>query len=294
MTKTIIPISLLALSFSLQSSMAITLITGDSNSVDITEITYTRNGSDFTQSSSATTITATNDSIFLKNTKINDNGTIKDLKFHNIGGTISNVNLTSAANGVGVVKNGVRTDISDGVAPYVEVLTGILNDVDINNYAYYDNIELGNLPNAGVPDFDIRFSYPFKLGDYIAVTERNGNTYFNLTALDINGNVISDAQILQFNSSTGSLNTSGEPGGYDWNLGFTSASYFSAQPQWMTIAKVELFDTNTEVYGFRIDNNGEADIKFFGLSQTSFVPEPSSAALLGLATLVFLARRKRS
>jgi len=277
---------------SVANMYAQTLITGNSNSVNITEVVYERNNLDVIQTSSATSITNTNDSIFLKNATINDNGTVKNLKFFNDGGVISNVNFTANTTGVGVINNGVITSIeNDGLASYTTALAGILNDTNINNYAFYDAVS--NIPPSGMSDFDILFANAFRSTDYIAVTERNGNTFFDLTALDVNGNVIVDADILQFNSSTGSLNTSGSAGGYDWNTGFANTNYEDDQPQWMTIASAGLFNTSTEVYGFRIDNNGEADVKFFGISDTPFVPEPSSTALLGLGALTFLIRRKR-
>ena len=72
------------------------------------------------------------------------------------------------------------------------------------------------------------------------------------------------------------------------------------------MAKVDKFFEGTNVssqpvFGFRIDNNGGADVKFFGLSDDSFynnpinpllIPEPSAALLCGMGALALL-RRKR-
>ncbi len=145
------------------SLSAQTLITGDSNSVDITELTYERNGSTIVQSLSASSVTNTDDPVYLRNAKINDGGTIKDLQFFNIGGTIQNVNFSSNATGVGVINNGAITSIAaDGLANYTVALEGILNDTNINNYAFYDGV--GNIPPAGTSDFDIQFANPFRAG----------------------------------------------------------------------------------------------------------------------------------
>jgi hypothetical protein len=47
------------------------------------------------------------------------------------------------------------------------------------------------------------------------------------------------------------------------------------------------------VFGFRVDNDGEADVKFVGFSGNSPIPEPSSALLSALSVLGLMLRRKR-
>lgn len=281
-------------------------ITGSQNNADIIQAVYSKNGQEITQTSSASGVEATNDQIFLQSLTVNGGGTQKVLSHFNFDAQITNVNFSEDVTGVGVVKGGQLTsinpinispDLQEGVDPANNTVTGLdnfvgalqttLTDSDINNYFFYDEIVDTELPDSSTADFDIMFANPFLADDFIAVTERNGNTDFQITALDINGNLIAGATTLEFDSADGSK------GGYDWNTGYSTTNYRSTQSQWLTVASAGLFGTDEAVYGFRVDNGGGADVKFFGISDTSFVPEPSSTLLLGLGSLSLLIRRKR-
>lgn len=278
------------------------LVTGEQHNAAISQAVYIIDGQEVIQNADATSISATNDQILLKSLTVDDNGTLKTLNHFNFDGTISNVNFTGTESAIGVVSGGVVTTINalptlaegvknvTGLEEYKAALQTTLTNSNINNYAIYDtpNADAATLDgvNAAGFDFDINFANPFLADDFIAVAERNGNTFFELMALDINGNVITDANILRFDSE------SGGPGGYDFNTGFATANYIPSQPQYITVASASLFGVD-EVYGFRVDNDGGADIKFFGISDTTFVPEPSSTLLLGLGGLTLIARRKK-
>lgn len=129
-------------------------------------------------------------------------------------------------------------------------------------------------PPAGIPDYDIQFVNPWHEADYILVMERWGNTFFELTPLDATGEPIAEANVLRFGYPTGTPYTL-----YDWNTGYANAIYETAQAYAFTVAKASKFFEGTTVpaqdrlvYGFRIDNDGEADVKFFGLEAGDVEP----------------------
>lgn len=274
------------------------------NNVPISSVAYSIDGSIVTQTSEATGVsTRRNGSVFVQSVNVNDGGTTKSLNaFNTLGGVVRNVNLTSSTFGVGVFDNGVKTTTSD-LSAFSSSLAGITQDTDLLNYSYYDGS--GNLPNSSTSDYDLLFARGFESNDFILVSERDGNTFFSVVPLDINGNVISGANTLRFGGAT----TLGTHLAYDWNSGYASETYIDQQSFGFSVAKVDKFFENTQissqtVFGFRIDNNGDADVKFFGLSDTSFannphnpgvlstVPEPSTAVLSLLGLLAAFRRRR--
>jgi hypothetical protein len=196
---------------------------------------------------------------------------------------------------VGVFDNGTITTTSN-LAAYQAALAATTQDTDLLNYSFYDGVS--NMPAGGVHDYDMLFERAFNPQDHILVSERWGNTYFTLRALDATGNPISGANLLRFGYPTGSAYTL-----YDWNSGYASSTYINSQAFAFTVAETSLFFNGTSVapqpvFGFRVDNDGEADVKFFGLSDNSFadnpaIPEPSAFLLACGAMVAVFSRRRR-
>jgi hypothetical protein len=138
--------------------------------------------------------------------------------------------------------------------------------------------------------------------DYLVITERNGNTFFKVTPLGMDGLPIASTNELLF----GGLPTDPANGPgysrYQWNSGYAAAGNFPTQAQAFTaISALKFFEgtgtTPVPIKGFRIDNDGEADVKMIIMSETSFenrvIPEPSTF-LMGLgAGLMFAFSRTR-
>ena len=112
-------------------------------------------------------------------------------------------------------------------------------------------------------------------------------------------------------SSRVSCGTFGGAGGgsysvYQWNSGYAAQTNQPTQAQAFSVASVSKFfegtsETPGPVYGFRIDNDGEADTKIVVMSGNSFsdnplnpmlVPEPS-VFLMSLAGGLFLLGARR-
>lgn len=162
-------------------------------------------------------------------------------------------------------------------AGFLNALVGVSTSADLMQY-----INVG--ADGSTPIWDTQFSSTVGLNtsDYIFVEERNGNTDFTLTALDLAGNVIAGAAILEF-----------DDGSYQWDIGLKNTLDESAivQTQEISVVSIDLFNTTTDIGGFRVNDPGGADVKFF---IGSAIPEPSSVTLLGISSLALLLRRKRS
>ena len=267
------------------------------NNKPITSVVYEVDGNTVVQSAEANGVSVNrNQPVYLKSVTINQGGSPVALdSFNSLGATVSNINFSVSTSGVGVFDNGTITTTSN-LAAYQAALAATTQDTDLLNYSFYDGVS--NMPPGGVSDYDMLFQRAINPEDHILVSERWGNTYFTLRALDANGNYIAGTNLLRFGHPTGSAYTL-----YDWNSGYASSTYQSSQAFAFTVAGSSLFFAGTAVapqpvFGFRVDNDGEADVKFFGLSDNSFadnpiIPEPSSSVLLLGGLLALLSRRKR-
>lgn len=199
--------------------------------------------------------------------------------------------------------------MSAGKAAFDARLAQSTQNANILDYIYYDG---GNTTPAASFDFDLLFFRAFEANDAFLIQERDGNTFFRVDPLGADGNVIPQANSLVFGGNTdASPEVSGASRArYDWNTGYTLSNYRSNQPIVFTVVLAGQFFEGTNiapedqiVYGFRVDNNGKADVKFFGLSDDPFddnpinplIPEPASFAFLlaGAAGIIAGLRRRR-
>ncbi len=287
------------------SSKAVTInVLPGVNNVPITRVIYGIPGSpDVVQTSSAVgvAVTPADTAIDVKSVRVNNNGLLVDLNFVNTqGATVMNVNPELATiSGVGVFNHGSTTNSNGpgGLAAFNTALAATASDFDLRNFCFYDYLLPSN-PTPTVPDYDIIYSVPMELTDFLVVSERNGNTYFEVTPLKEDGTPFEFANKLLFGGSGGAPYTV-----YDWNSGYAAAGNEPTQAQAFSVASAaKFFEGTTEtpgpIYGFRIDNDGQADVKMVVISNTPFenrlVPEPSTALLsLGTALLFSFSRSRR-
>jgi hypothetical protein len=267
----------------------IDVLPGSHNNL-ITRVTYEVDGEIIIQDTPAVGVSVNrNGEVYLKSVTVNDGATTRVLESHNsLGAAVTNIALTPATEGVGVFNNGVITRTSN-IPSFASALAATTQDTDLLNYCFYDFVD--GMPGVGVADYDLLFQRSLEPTDYVLVAERWGNTYFTLRALDAGGEVITGANTLRFGYPTGGAYTN-----YDWNSGYASSSYVTDQAMAFTVTSVSKFFEGTtvtprDVSGFRVDNDGEADVKFLGLSRV--VPEPSSAFLTAVGALACAIRRKR-
>ncbi|MBT8326696.1 MAG: hypothetical protein KJP21_03170, partial [Bacteroidia bacterium] len=267
--------------FQFNSDAQFNVIQGTHN-IPITQLNMTRNGTVVVQNSGNLSTIATTDAIILDSIIINDGGTSVTLdEFISGGAYIANNNFSSSVTGVGVYNQGTEVLASNQTAWETE-MEGVANDANLLHYLFYDGST--NVPSGA--DFDVRWARGLTNDEYIVVSERDGNTYFTITPLGPDGNVISGARSLRFGFQTGTTSSNGN-NRYDWNFRYSSQGRSGTQPQYMSVVDVSLFNTSQPIYGLRIDNNGDADVKFYGMSPDSTNDNPINPKVPGIIGNIF-------
>lgn len=305
-------IYLIACSPSLARGAVINLMPG-ANNVAIQQLTLLIGGTPEVQTTEATGVTHTGDNaVLVQSVRITDGGPV-DLTFFNTEAAAAvNVNTElSTISGVGVFDNGVVTTSSGaGHQAYADAFAAASLNTDLRNFAYHDYLSPGPT-TLGRADLDLLFYRALNLDDYILVSERWGNSSFTVTALMADGNPYPNANVLRLGGSGGTFGVGYEV--HDWNTGYAAATNVPSQAQALTMFSTQKFfeDTNAPgtqlpsagpVYGLRIENMDEADVKIMGISANSFldnpvnpqvVPEPSSALMILLGSAFVIGSRKR-
>lgn len=301
--KTAIKVGSLCLFVQCAQGQAIIDILPGTNNVPILSVNFTVDGNTVNQTSEATSVeTRRDESVFLNSVTVSSSGGSTVLNsFNTLGGTVTNLNISPTATGVAVFDNGVVTEISNTSA-FQTSLANITQDTDLLNFSLYD--DTSGLPDSSTSDYDLLFARGLESDDFVLVSERNGNTFFTIVPLDGQGEVIAGANSLRF----GGGETLGAHLAYDWRSGFATESVFPDQDFGFSVASVEKFFEGTDVeeqtvFGFRIDNDGDADVKFFGLSDNAFtdnpfnpnptvIPEPTTVLLSAISSLLLFRRRR--
>lgn len=246
-----------------------------------------------------------NTPVTIKSMRLNNGGLIVDLNFVNsVGATVLNVNPQLASiSGLGVFNHNNATIASNGpggLTAFATALSSTFSNSNLRNFSYYDF--LSTPPTAGVPDYDVLYTQPMLPTDYIVITERNGNTFFRVTPLGMDGQPIASANVLLFGGLVTDLPNGPGYSRYQWNSGYAAAGNFPTQAQAFTATSAMKFFEGTGVTpvpikGFRIDNDGEADVKIIIMSDSSFetrvIPEPSTFWMGLTAILLMVCSRKR-
>jgi hypothetical protein len=299
-------ILLLACVPSLSRAAVINLMSG-ANNVAIQQLTLLVGGSTVVQTTEATGVNHTGDNeVLVKSVRITDGAPVELTFFNTEAAAAVNVNPElSGIAGVGMFNNGVvTTSLADGHQAYADAFAAASLDTDLRNFGYHDYLSPGPT-TPGTPDLDLLFYRALNLDDYILVSERWGNSSFTVTALMADGNPYPDASILRLGGSGGNPGVGYEV--HDWNTGYAAATNIPSQAQALTLFSVAKFfeaqgSNGGPVYGLRIENAGEADVKIMGISDNTFldnpvnpkvVPEPSGMLLALTSCMVLLGLRRR-
>jgi len=315
------PLCAVTLLAGIASSSAATLnVLPGVNNIPITQVTYDISGSNVVQTApvpasagngnGVTPGVLSNDPVVVKSLVVNHAGQLVDLNFVNaVGAVITNINPQLASiTGIGVFNHGgliptvfTQGQIS-GIPAFSSALASTFSNLNLRNFAYSDTANFRTptdfiSPTNGLPDYDVLYTQPMQPTDYIFLSERNGNSSFEVTALKQDGTPFAEANKLRFGGEGGNPYTV-----YDWNSGISSVGYYVTQAQAFSVVSAKKFFEGTTlaeapVFGFRIDNNGDADVKLAVVSNTSFenrlIPEPSSFIMSLIMGLVFVFSRKR-
>lgn len=234
---------------------------------------------------------------------LNVNGGVETQNTPATGATVgvTSATLQSLTIGAGVLDNfdfATPTIVSNGTnffptsgQPNIEVLTptgpiGIEDSDFLAELAQtYTNGDLVNYLRVDgtnlQPSWDVIYNEVLNTNDFLIFEERNGNTTFTIDVLDDTGNLIADANTLSFDGNS-----------YQWSIGYSNIDDpFGAQPQVLGVIDFDLFGTSTPIGGFRVNNTGNADFKFFVGSLA--IPEPGTGGSILLISLLGWARRRR-
>lgn len=180
---------------------------------------------------------------------------------------------TSGAPGIQVLTPTGAVDVTDG--NFLATLAETHANGDLVNYLRVDG-------GSFTPQWDILYGQAVNSDDFLVFEERDGNTTFTVEPLDINGDPIAGSDTLSFDSAS-----------YQWSIGLSNAlDPNGSQPQVLGVLDFDLFGTSTPIGGFRINDTGNADFKFF--IGTLAIPEPGSGVVIALLSLCGLRRRRRS
>lgn len=206
---------------------------------------------------------------FLDSITLSDSTVLSNFSF--LTPTIINADFPNSG-AIEVFSNGSAIGVND--TGFLSALGSVHSNGDLASYIRVDG-------SSGNSAWDLDYSQAIDTSGYFIVEERNGNTNFSLTALDVNGDVIGDT--LRFDAPS-----------YQWD---TSIKHYldpnnNDQTQELSVIDLSLFNTSADVYGFRVVNTGNADFKF-SFASTTAVPEPVSLFLPMAAILAISMRRKR-
>lgn len=273
------------------------------NNQPISRVVYEVDGDTVVQNSEADRVVEIgNSSVFLKSVT----ATGPELTYFNISlAKAVNVNpgLTGLSN-IGVFNNGANTPSTSGLLSYANAFANTSMDTNIRNYGYHDFGSEWPLDPA-VADADLLFAKAMNPSDSLLVSERWGNSSFQLLALAADGNPIVGANELRIGGSNEDV-----PVGYtvhDWNTGYAAQSNRNTQAQTLTMFTITKFFEGSglaeqAVYGLRIFNSDDADIKLLGISDDTFdnnpdnpqvIPEPSALLLAMTGALALALKRSR-
>jgi hypothetical protein len=282
-------------------------LTPSSNNIAIEQLLLLVNGAPVLQTTEAGGVTSTGDNpVIVTSVRVTDGAPV-DLKFfNNHGAAAVNVNpQLSTISGVGVFDGGtVITSKNQGHQAYGDAFAAASQNTNLRNFAYHDYLSPGPT-NPAVADLDLLFFRALNLDDYVLMSERWGNSSFSVTALKADGTAYANANVLRLGGSGGAFGVGYQV--HDWNTGYAAATNQPSQAQALTLFSVEKFFEGTNglagpVYGLRIHNVGEADVKVMGISNNTFadnpqnpmlVPEPSTCLIAFIGIAILASSRKR-
>jgi len=179
--------------------------------------------------------------------------------------SVSNLNIPDRARDgdVRVKRSGkVVSDLGDreenggGRSKFAQEVEKTLRSKNLRDYIDYSSGSRSRMDSDH--DFDVSFS-PLTNDDFLVVMERYGNSTFDLRPLDATGKPIPGGNRLAFRA-------------YSWNTGHAPSDQ-GQQAMFFSVIDIEKFGVNTNfqsIAGFRVNNDGGADFKFFTISSDSF------------------------
>jgi uncharacterized repeat protein (TIGR01451 family)/gliding motility-associated-like protein len=136
---------------------------------------------------------------------------------------------------------------ANNLAAFLEAMEDVVSTPDLRSYWDIGQTTILNEDSSFV---DIIYPNQIPVSGYMMVSERNGNSSFDIMPLGEDGEIIPGATRIEVREQ------------YDWNTGVNHQIDVPSQKQWLTILRPELFQVTEPIYGFRVFDIGESDGKF--------------------------------
>ena len=234
------------------------------NDIPIVGVELEVRGNIVTQNTQATgTVEHSTDSYNIVSVTVNEGAGDYRLEPYDLDMSIVDISFPAGLTGVSVWENGVEMGLDD---PNVaEGIARVFASPDLQDYLSYDALSIH--PSTWPMDFDVVFDEPVGRENYLLVVERGGNADFHLSALDDNLEPFAGIAATHFTSN------------YAWNTGHAPVIPSGAsQPFSFNVIDLrQLLPASAgSTTGFRMDNNGEADVKLF----LARIPTPGDISLV--------------
>lgn len=147
--------------------------------------------------------------------------------------TITSETFPATAGNIEVFTPGAAVNVAD--ATFFDELANMHSTGDLMQYLRVDSTTVE-------PIWTIEYGASFSSSDYLVIEERNGNTTFEVSALDASGSVIAGSDTLAFNNTS-----------YQWDTGLVNElDPFDTQTQVASVVSFNLFGTAAPIHGFTI------------------------------------------
>jgi len=245
------------------SSGNITNVTANGGDETINQVVLTQGGFTYVYNASSGFIRdSSNQAAMLDSVRLSVGGSNITLdEFNFSSADVRYVGYPDGITGVNTSENGVQNNA--GTSGFVSALERVFDGADLRDYL--DHGALSPAASSFSPDYTVMFDNPVDNDDYIIAIDRDGDDEFMLEALDVNGDVISNSDAVRVQPN------------YRWNTGYAPSDQ-TDEAMWLTVFDVERFNTTTSltpIYGFRVDNDGGAELKIIAASDEAFVAPPA-------------------
>ena len=253
-------------------------VSGDSGTPPIITVELTHNGEASTYYSPANEVLDhSSDQVDLSSVVVDDGGLVEIVP-SSAQASIVNLSYPSGLMGVAVHENNSETPV--GSPGFVEALTRVYNTADLRDYVTSDGLSQPST-EWGV-DYHVMYDGAVTGEQYLVILERGGNTNITLTPLDDTGGALASGETV----------TIAAP--YGWDSGIAPLTGTGVvQPMGISVVKISSFlGSAPSLWGFAVDNNDEADVKFLvGSPATAPAADDDSSdeetSLVDLKTLVY-------
>jgi len=241
----------------------ITDVTANNGDETINQVVLTQGGFTYVYNSSSGFIRdSSNQAAALDSVRINVGGSNITLdEFNFSSADVQFIGYPAGITGVHTSENGVQNNAD--TPGFEGALERVFDSADLRDYL--DHGVLVPAASSFSPDYSVMFDNPLDNDDFIIAIDRDGDDEFILEALDVNGDVISNSDAVRVQPN------------YRWNTGYAPSDQ-TDEGMWLTVFDVEKFNTTTSltpIYGFRVDNDGGAELKIIGASDDVFVAPPA-------------------